>query len=104
MSPKHEKPSPREGVRRFASDHPTGVRLLEIICQIAGERGELPFRGQAIYDRALGVVIALPSNLRTLVATYNILEKVGPSTARGAYYKVTDIEAVADAVAKLPRY
>ena len=53
------------------------------------ERGELPFRGQAFYDRAPEGV-PLPSNLRTLV-TYNILEKVGPSTARGAYYKVTDL-------------
>ena len=101
MSPRHEKPDPREGVRRLASDHPTGALVLAVICEIARERGELPFRGQAFYDRAPEGV-PLPSNLRTLV-TYNILEKVGPSTARGAYYKVTDLEAVADELAKLPR-
>ncbi len=101
MSPKHEKPDPREGVRRFASDHSTGVRVLEAICEIAKERGELPFRGQALYDR-MRAEVPLPSNLRTLATTYNVLEKVGPSTARGAYYKVTDIEAVVDEVAKLP--
>ena len=105
MSPKHEKPEPREGVRRFASDHPTGARVLDVICEIAKERGNYLFRGQAFYDltRAGGEEFALPSNLRTLVITNNILEKVGPSTARGAYYKVTDLEAVADEVAKLPR-
>ncbi len=70
---RHEKPDPREGVRRFASDHPTGAPVLAVSCEIARERGELPFRGQAFYDRAPEGV-PLPSNLRTLV-TYNILEK-----------------------------
>jgi hypothetical protein len=101
MSPRPEKPDPRGGVRRFASDHPTGAPVLDTICEIARERGELPFRGQAFYVRAPEGV-ALPPNLRTLV-TYNILEKVGPSTPRGAYYKVTDLETVADELAKLPR-
>ncbi len=101
MSTKHEKPTPREGVRRFVSDYPTGAQVAAVICQIARERGDLPFRGQAFYERA-PEGIALPSNLRSLV-TYNILDKVGPSTARGAYYKVTDLEAVADELAKLPK-
>ena len=99
MAREHEKPGPREGVRRFASDHPSGAQVTAVICQIAKERGDLPFRGQAFYERA-PAGIAVPSNLRTLV-TYNILKKVGPSTARGAYYNVTDLEAVTDELAKL---
>lgn len=94
-------PSPREGVRRLASDKPSGRAIVELVCQVAGESNGLEFPGRRIYDRALPLGIALPSNLRTLVS-YGILKKVGPSTARGAYYTVTDLDAVADELTRLP--
>ena len=98
-----QQPEPRQGVRRFVSDLPDHKPLLQIICRVARERDGLEFSGHRVYEEALRQRVPVLNNLGILVTRYGVLEKVGPSTARGAYYRVIDLDAVADEVNKLPK-
>ena len=91
-------PSPEVGTQRFLADRPElAPPILRRLCTIAREANPAAgymFPGRRFYERASGPD-AIPPNLSFLAtARYAILEKVGPSTRRGAYYRMRDVEAV----------
>jgi len=93
-----ELPSPEVGTQRFLADRPgLAAPILHRLCKIAREASPAAgyvFPGRRFYEHA-DDLDALPPNLTFLATSrYAILEKVGPSTRRGAYYRMRDVQAV----------
>lgn len=93
-----ELPSPEVGTQRFLADRPElAPPILQRLCKVAREANPAAgyvFPGRRFYEHADGLD-AVPPNLTFLAtARYAILEKVGPSTRRGTYYRMRDVEAV----------
>ncbi|MHB1783323.1 MAG: hypothetical protein ACYCTE_11675 [Acidimicrobiales bacterium] len=68
---------------------------------MARDRQGLEFAGRRIFEEALRQGVPVLNNLGILATRYGILEKVGPSTARGAYYRVISLDEVADELNRL---